>query len=81
MKKQNDIQMYSLLRLGNGIAIAWGIGTLPGYYFLENHIMQPVFFSCAIYLLSCLFQYLIFKSGKLLLTVLIIFCMHVLSYT
>ncbi len=81
MKKQNDIQMYSLLRLGNGIAIAWSISTIPGYYFLENYIMQPVFFSCAIYLLLCLFQYLIYKSSKLLLIVFLIFCMHVLSYT
>ena len=81
MKKQDDVQKYSLLRLGNGMAIAWSIGTLPGYYFLENHIMKPVFFSCAIYLSLCLFQYLAFKSSRLLLIVFVIFCMHVLSYT
>ena len=80
MKKQNDMKGRFLLRLGNGIAIVWSVGTLPGYYFFENHIMRPVFLSCAIYLLLCLSQFFLFKSGKLLITVFVIFCLHVLSY-
>lgn len=75
--KNNKMPLLNAL---NVIAITFYVVAIPGYYFLDYRIMEGVFVSCAAFLFICLLQYLFYGRSRLL-TVLVIFIIHVLNKT
>lgn len=76
--KNNKMPLLNAL---NVIASTFYVVAIPGYYFLDYRIMEGVFGSCAAFLFICLLQYLFYGRSRLLITVLVIFIIHVLNKT
>ena len=73
--------MMSILNALNRIAIMFYVVAIPGYYFCDYRIMNGIFGSCAVFLFFCLLQFIFYGRSRLLITVLVIFIIHVLSKT
>ena len=58
MNSLNDFRESRFLVVVNVTMMAWCVATLPLHYFLDFRIMHPIMYSCALYLLLCLLQYL-----------------------
>ena len=79
MKSQNKRMM--LLDICNAIAITFYVVAIPGYYLFDYRIMNGIFFSCAAFLVLSLLQFILYGRSRLLITVLVIFIIHVLCKT
>lgn len=76
--KNNKMTPLNVL---NVIAITFYVAAIPGYYFFDYRIMEGIFGSCGFFLFLCLLQFLFYGRSRLLITVLVIFIIHVLSKT
>lgn len=70
-----------LLDICNTIAITFYIVAIPGYFFFDYRIMNGIFVSCAAFLVLSLLQFILYGRSRLLITVLVIFIIHVLCKT
>ena len=71
----------TMIDVCNTIAITFYVVAIPGYYFFDYRIMNVIFGSCAAFLFLSLLQFLFYGRLRLLITVLVIFIIHVLSKT
>jgi hypothetical protein len=70
-----------LLDICNAIAITFYVVAIPGYYFFDYSVMNGIFVSCAAFLVLSLLQFILYGRSRLLITVLVIFIIHVLCKT